>query len=290
MKYPHPKIWLSVGLIFSMVFAINFYFQDELRAYFNKSRIEHVFESQAHKDGAVRVVLLCSSLGKQGLSDVSILNKKMKTIDSSQKYEFVKLPFVAARLEDFTENPLLLKKLKEYDPHFLVFQESYLFTDRVKDLHFYALRNTISFYNVRAALLHRTEHMLEQAILNKKTVEIYPDSLSTQSRLLSDRNKFREEPSLTDFSEMLKATIVVLEVPLPRPFEEKMDSIRQVDSYHAIFRKEKEVNDFIYFDYPRKHPFAYYYDESHMNDVGEQVYTDWFLRRLRVLNDSLNAE
>ena len=281
MNYPNPRVWIVVMTIFSALFFLNFQFKKALRNFFNNQRIQYIFKTQALNEGDVKVVLLCSSLGKQGISDSWILNKRMRQINSLS-FEFVKVPFAAATLEDFVDNQLLFEKLIVYDPDYVVFQESYLFIDRVKNINFFSLRNTINFQNIRQ-LFEISDAKMERSIRNKNTMNIYADSLSNESDFLMYRSEIRTSPSLAKFKTELNATLLVLELPLPGHFENMMDSIRMTDQYHKIYQAEKRLTNFIYLDYPRSHPFSYYNDESHMNDKGEEVFTDWFLQTLRAI-------
>lgn len=285
MNYVHPRVWLFVMVIFSIIFVLNLQFKNSIRKYVFSQKISSIFDSQARNEGDVKVVLLCSSLGKQGLSDSHILNQLMEEFDSS-KFEFVKISIDAASLEDFTDNQLLYNKLIEYEPDYIILQESYLFIDRIRMLRFYSIRHTIGIRQLYE-LFQRSKSSKRMIVENTKTNEIYVDSLKNQSHFLMGRNKIRESPTLHNFTKNIGATILVTELPLPRHFEDVMDSTRQTQSYQKIFAEEKNKTDFIYLKYPRSHPFSHYYDESHMNDVGEQIFTRWLLHKISEIHKGI---
>lgn len=278
MNYVHPRVWLVVFVLFSVLFVLNIQFKDTIKTYFNNQRIDYIFKTQAKNKGDVKVLLLCSSLGKQGISDSDELNQLMAEIDSS-RFEFVKVSIRTASLTtDFIENQSLYERIIDYDPDYIVFQESYLFIDRIEDVTTVSLRNTINAQNILELI--GVKSTIQEALKNIETTSVYEDSTLNNSPFLSRRIQIRDEACLNIFTKDLRATILVLELPLPGYFEDVMDSIRQTRSYQEIYNAEKEKTDFIYLAFPKRLPFAYYYDASHMNDFGERVYTSWFLKTL----------
>ncbi|MEQ9008432.1 MAG: hypothetical protein RLP12_11145, partial [Ekhidna sp.] len=191
---------------------------------------------------------------------------------------FVKLPIAAATLEDFTGNQLLLDRLKTYNPDYLLIQESFLLVDRIKDVNSFSLRNTISFQNIKEMTL-RSPDVMERGIKNKNTLNVYSDSLTRSSHFLTRRSNIRSFSSLEAFSN-LNSELLVFEIPLPSFLETVMDSIRQSDQYREVYTTTKKLSNFRYIKYPYSHPFSHYYDESHMNDIGEQIFTTWFLKKI----------
>ncbi|SNS74177.1 hypothetical protein SAMN05421640_1066 [Ekhidna lutea] len=278
MKYPHPRVWGVVIMVFSALFFSNLQFREVIREHIINGRIKYIFDSYAKSDAEVKVVFLCSSHGKDAISDGPVLNQKMKKLDSIS-YEFVKVPIPGAALEDFTTNQLLIDRLADYNPDYLLIQESYLFIDLIKNINSFSLRKTISFQNIKE-ILDGSGSIMEQGIQNKNTRSIHPDSLMRTSNFLVKRSNIRSSSSLKPFRTAFDAKLIVFEIPLPAYFETLKDSIRQTNQYKEIFTRVKRQTDFTYVAYPNSHPFSHYFDVSHMNDIGEQVYTDWLLKRI----------
>lgn len=282
MNYIHPRVWLVVGSVFSFFFVLILTIQPRIKKHFHNQKIEEVFNAQARKEGDIKVVLLCSSMGRQAISDGHILNHQMESYDSI-KFEFVKVSFSNANLKDFTQNQVLREKLVDYEPDYILLQESYLFMDQRRTLSSYSLRSTINYRQI-LELFDGPDTPKKKIADNYKIIDVYADSLSSESRFFNIRKKIRETPVLEEFTKGLSATILVAELPLPGHFEGVMDSIRQTQPYQSILQKEKTATDFTYLEYPIAHPFAFFYDESHMNDFGEAVYTKWLLQKISVIH------
>ncbi|WP_436516320.1 hypothetical protein [Ekhidna sp. To15] len=278
MKYPPLRLWvITVTILATTVLTLYHFKSDIRRSLFNKS-VEVAFDNAVATDGGVKVVLLGSSHIKESISDPDVLSRMANQNDSNVNYSFVKITRGSGMLEDYSQNKFLMDKINSYDPTYIIIQESISFFNRKRTLYSLGLQNDIQLFWHLKALYDNTAYLKKMA--NSANCDIGDSTLKGHQGILPAKRVRSMDNTLSDFIKRLNRKTIILHIPLPITIERKLDSVRNTSKYASLFKQEQALSNFSVFWFERPMPHKFYYDRSHMNNMGEDIYTKWFIETL----------
>ena len=281
MKHPSINIWIITIFIFTVTVSILHFNRGSIRRLLLKKPIEVAFAHQSpDSDAVVKVVLLCSSHGKEALSDASTLNEVASINEDGINYDFVKITRSIATLEDYALNEALLKEIELYDPTYVVIQESISFFNRSRTLYMMGLKNDIQFSKHLKALSNEAFYLKMMSNTTNKDHQPVDSTVWLNRNMLPEKQLRPDDGLLSKFIQAFNRKAIILHIPLPGPIEADLDSARNTLAYRNIFSKEQALSNFTIFWFKNDMPYRYYYDRAHMNHTGETIYTRWFVNEL----------
>lgn len=290
MTSPPIKVWVFTTLILGLVIVFTKLYRGEIRRYLFRNLIEVAFNLSEAKEKDVRVVILCSSHGKEGISDPPVLSSLANQNEEGTTYSFVKIVRTAAMLEDFTENEFLFNKIATFDPHYVVIQESFCFMKRDHSAKTFGVQNDLQLMRQFQILRHGAPNVCPKWLSNS-VQKLGPkfDTLRREYTSVLESKTVREnDRKLSRFIRKIGRYTVIAHIPAPAPIETKLDSIRNTKEYISIYEDEKLRGNFSAFWFKQPMPYKYFYDRGHLNDRGEEIYTQWFVNQLQKLHQSQN--
>jgi len=282
MKQTTPlKLWLLTGIILSLFVGVFHFQRVNIRHFLFNKPIEVAFAAAKPKEGDIKVVMICTSFGRDGLSDPLVLEELSKDNQQGLTYSFVKLVKAGGILEDFTENSILVAQINDFNPDYVIIQESFSFFQVVEENRSFGFQKDLHILKHLKALLFGAEEVYLHAMKNKgRLFNPEFDSMLIEQNSATGRMVRPDEMKLSRFIRKLTAQTIILQIPFSSHFEIKIDSLRRSESYTSLFEKEKSRSGFSYFAFAKQMPYKYYYDNTHLNNWGEELYTDWFLNQL----------
>ncbi|WP_462249550.1 hypothetical protein [Ekhidna sp.] len=278
MNKPPLYLWLICALIsFSVILILNIYSKD-IRRYFFSKPIGIAFDRVNEDSADIRVLILGSSYVREALSDPNVMSKQISKNDRNISYSFVKLIMGGAGLDDFVDNAYLFKKIERYDPHYILLQESTVFFYNEQKIEALGLRRDLSPRMIRTWLSGSRESYIRQQSNHSNT--FINDSSQLATDIVLDRIVRPDVSMLKDFLDKIDAELILLHIPLPGQLESLKDSLRNTEDYVNNFKRIESKSDIHMFKYDKSMAFKNYYDQAHMNDMGEKEYTNWFLTKL----------
>lgn len=255
-------------------------YKKEIAHFIFRKPIDIAFRKATIRADDVRVILICSSFGEYALSNPDKLSEEMLERHGAH-YSFVKVSRNGAELDDFTGNNYLVDQIIANDPDYVILQESHVFFEPEKrsfsitDLGLNEFR-LVTY--LRGLFLGFEKVYGFEAGNNPIQFDSKFDS--TAQHFISPGQLREDNESWKNFANAITARKIILNVPLPIPLERRMDSIRNTMKYKKILAQNNAAATFDVFRGSHQFPYRYYRDGAHLNQAGEQKFSEWFLDEL----------
>lgn len=275
VSYPSLKIWFITLGLFGAIGIATLIIAPKKREYIFRKSIEYAFSSSERDNKKKKVVFLGSSLLRCALSD----EPAMRLLQQGERsFEIVKIGVATATLEDFLSNKYFIRKVSEYQPDYLLIQESILHRKK-RSLN---LKSVLSRKELIDVINGKYSLFKEEWMMNTTTLDIIQDSIASVEALKLSKIDYESNMNLLiDFLGVEEeVSVMIVKVPIPWKLEKARNELLNSTEYTLARTSLEKSHDVKYLNFDQRFHYKYFFDKLHLNDIGERVYTQWFLEQM----------
>ncbi|MBC7488546.1 MAG: hypothetical protein H7282_17535 [Cytophagaceae bacterium] len=287
--YPPLRIWVISGTVFIVLFLVvhvlalryNHALVQKKQKQEATYLLKHVVEHFKKNESKTKVMVLGSSIVGQGIAceeefdDTTFRNIVMGKVYVPAYYKIVESWIDAKVFDSILKYPPAVV-LIEIDQLAYKIKEDTSFFDRAQESIFF-------IKNLKITTGYSWANYKMPAYCGRSINETIPDSMlaptiSWEARTFEDLCVIHPE-----LKRLREAGIRIILIQIPRPAEievllhdEKKD--KQLQALLTAYKLHYQID---YWSYPNKLPYAYFYDQGHLNKKGRTTYSKWLYTKLQ---------